>query len=204
MKIHRALLGLVATIQLSAGTALAHVLPYIALVGALRQQGFQPEAQERHFDEWAFGGVAGARRFRVRLENLLRNKIDEVEQMFVLTAAQRDKLRLAGHGDIKRLLDAIEDARREFDKAKHDIDRLREVQKDLRSVDLRVSSGPFELGSLFHKTLLKMFDEKQLKRKSPGVKGSPERAGCAILAKKLRKTLDEQEPSRSRPATTDR
>ena len=90
--------------------------------------------------------------------------------MFVLTAAQRDKLRLAGHGDIKRLVDGVEDARREFHLAKQDIDRLSEVRKQLRNVDLRVSYGPFELGSLFQKTLLKMFDEKQLKRRSPSVK----------------------------------
>jgi hypothetical protein len=119
------------------------------------------------FDDWALGGKAGAKRIRDHLERLLRKKIDEVEQMFVLTAAQRQKLKLAGHGDIKRLLDTVEDARREFELAKRDADRLNEVRKHLRTLDVVVSYGPFELGSLFDKTLRKMLFEQHLVRRSP-------------------------------------
>jgi hypothetical protein len=89
--------------------------------------------------------------------------------MFVLTAAQRDKLRLAGHGDIKRLLEEVEDSSREFDLAKQDTDRLREVRTNLRTLDLLLSDGPFELGSLFRKTLRKMFDEKKLKPRAAAI-----------------------------------
>ena len=164
MKAHRDLLGLVATIHLVVG---ASPLAASSLVQRIMNQIGAPQSS---FDELAFGGKAGARQFRVQLENLLRNKIGEIEQMFQLTAAQREKLRLAGHGDIKRLLDEIEDARREFDLARQNIDRLSAVRKLLQNFDVRVSSGPFEFGSLFQKTLLKMFDEKQLKRRTPGQK----------------------------------
>lgn len=137
-----------------------------------------PMVPDAIFDDWAFAGKPGADRFRDqvdvllknKLEGLLTKKVDEVEQMFLLTAAQRQKLILAGHGDIKRLLDSVEEARREFDLAEQDVDRLSEVRNKLRTVDLLVTYGPFELGSLFQKTLLKMFDEKQLKRRSPSVK----------------------------------
>jgi hypothetical protein len=120
---------------------------------------------EDSFDDWAFGGEDGARRFRDQLDKLLVSKILEVEQVFRLTHAQRQKLMLAGRGDLLRLLDVVEDARSEFQRARWDIDRLTELRKDLGFVDLRVTEGPFEMGSLFSKTLRKMLDEKQLVRR---------------------------------------
>jgi hypothetical protein len=128
------------------------------------------------FDEWAFGGKSGASRFRDLLERMLRKKVIDVDRMFLLTDRQRQKLRLAGHGDIKRLLEKIEDTRREFDLAKSDPERLNEVRKTLRSLESMVSLGPFEFGSLFDKTLRKMFNENQLTRRPPAEKKTSERA----------------------------
>jgi len=153
------------------------------LIPLLRLQGFQREAGQGQFDaveavlpvgppeidDPAFSGKVGAERLRNQLERLLTKRIEEIEQMFLLTDAQRQKLKLAGHGDIKRLIEMV-DERGEFILAKHDIDRLNEVRKNLRTLDLLVSNGPFEFGSFFQKTLRKMFDEKQLKIRSPGEK----------------------------------
>jgi hypothetical protein len=111
-------------------------------------------------DDWAFGGKQGFQRFRGQLDVMLTTKIHEVERTLRLTPRQRQKLRLAGHGDIARLLDLVNDARKEFELAKSDIDRLAEVQRYLRSVDLRIVSGPFESSSLFAKTLRKMAHEE--------------------------------------------
>jgi hypothetical protein len=122
------------------------------------------------FDDWAFGGKAGEQRFRNQLDKLLRRKVNEVEQFFQLTEAQRRKLTLAGRGDIQRLLEMVEDARKEFQLARTNVRRLAELQKDLRLVELRVSDGLFEMGSLFAKTLRKMVDEKQLVRRSANPK----------------------------------
>jgi hypothetical protein len=120
---------------------------------------------EDSFDDWAFGAVDGARRFRDQLEKLLRRKIHEVDQVFQLTVAQRQKLMLAERGDLLRLLDVVEDTRSEFQRARLDSDRLTELRKDLGFVDLSVTNGPFEMGSLFSKMLHKMLDEKQLVRR---------------------------------------
>ena len=95
--------------------------------------------------------------------------------MFRLTPAQRQKLKLAGHGDIKRVFESIEDARREFDLASQELDRL-EVRKELRMLDVAATYGPFETGSLFQKTLRKMYGEKQLRRRAPGEKTTSEAA----------------------------
>jgi hypothetical protein len=121
---------------------------------------------EDSFDDWAFGGKDGEKRFRGQLDKLLQRKLHEVEQVFQLSQAQRRKLQLAGRGDIQRLLDMVEDARREFQLARSNLRRLTELQKDLRLVELRVSDGLFEIGSLFAKTLRKMNGEKQLIRRA--------------------------------------
>jgi hypothetical protein len=121
---------------------------------------------EDSFDDWAFGGKAGEQRFRAQLDKLLDRKIREVEQLFRLSDAHRRKLKLAGRGDIQRLLEMVEDARREFQSARRNPRRLAELQEDIRLVELRVSDGLFEMGSLFTKTLRKMIDEKQVARRS--------------------------------------
>ena len=123
------------------------------------------------FDDWAFGGAEGLLRVRQQLDKLLDRKLREVEQIFQLTPAQRRKLRLAGKGDLLRVLDLIEDAHREFERARTDAGRLVELQKTLRLVELKVVEGPFEIGSLFSKTLRKMVDERDhpLVRRLTGV-----------------------------------
>ncbi len=117
---------------------------------------------EDSFDDWAFGGEQGEKRFRDQLDDLLHSKLQAVDRLFQLTEPQRRKVKLAGRGDIKHLLEMVNDSRREFERACLDIRRLPELQKQLRLVDLRVSIGPFEAGSILAKTLRKMFDEKEL------------------------------------------
>ena len=138
------------------------------------EDGAKPEPApiipaEDSFDDWAFGGKAGEQRFRSQIDKLLEKKIHEVEQIFQLTEVQRRKLKLAGRGDIQRLLEMVEDARREFQLARLNIKRLAELQKNLRLVELRVNDGLFDMGSLFAKTLRKMVDEKQLVRRAENV-----------------------------------
>jgi hypothetical protein len=123
---------------------------------------------EDSFEDWAFGGTEGAKRFRQQLDKLLEKKLREVEQIFLLTDAQKRKLKLAGKGDLQRLLDIVEDAHREFDHARTEASRLVELQKQLRLVDVRVSEGPFEMGSLFSKTLRKLYDADELRRRPTG------------------------------------
>ena len=117
---------------------------------------------EDSFDDWAFGGDQGEKRFRDQLDNLLQNKLWAVERVFQLTEQQRRKVKLAGLGDIKHLLEMVNDSRREFERACLDIRRLPILQKQIRLIDLRVSTGPFEAGSILAKTLRKMSDENQL------------------------------------------
>ncbi len=117
---------------------------------------------EDSFDDWAFGGEQGAKRFRDQLDILLQSKLQVVDRVFQLTEQQRRKVKLAGHGDIKHLLEMVDDSRREFQRARLDMRRLPELQRQLRLVDLRVIKGPFEADSILAKTLRKMLEEKEL------------------------------------------
>ncbi len=118
---------------------------------------------EDSFDEWAFGDEQGENRFRQQLDKLLLSKLEKIDRVFQLTEQQRRKVKLAGHGDIKHLLTLVDQSRVEFQRAVLEIGRLPELQKLLLQIDLRVSNGPFEAGSILAKTLRKMFDEERIK-----------------------------------------
>jgi hypothetical protein len=110
----------------------------------------------------------GAKTFRTHLDKLLEKRLREVEAMFALTEPQRKKLRLAGKGDIQRVLDLLDEARGEFEGARGDAGKLAELQRDLKLIEMRVSDGLFGDRSLFTKTLRKMFDDRQLTRRPAG------------------------------------
>jgi hypothetical protein len=128
------------------------------------REGATPE--DDSFDDWAFGSAEGEKQFRDQLEFLLQKKLRELDLMFQLSDSQRRKLKLAGRGDIKRLLDLVEDSRVEFERASVDLSRLPELQRLLRVVDVRVSTGAFEKGSILAKALQKMFDQEELRARS--------------------------------------
>ncbi len=114
------------------------------------------------FDDWAFGGEDGQQRFRNQLDDLLKRKLDVINRVFQLTEPQRRKVKLAGLGDIKHLIAMVDDSRREFERASFDVRRLPELRRQLHLIDVRISSGPFEAGSMLAKTVRKMFAESQI------------------------------------------
>lgn len=131
-----------------------------------------PLVPEEAFDRWIyFGGTKGPST-RVLLERMLQQRIREFEQVFILTPIQKKKLMLAGQGDIKRLLDEVEDHRREFQAARYDVDQLQRVVKDLQALRVSIALGPFGFDSLYAKSIKKMTDEGQLERRRTGERRS--------------------------------
>ena len=63
------------------------------------------------FDQWAFGGRMTGNTIRNKLDSLLTMQIEEIDRSCTLTEAQKNKLRLAGRGDMKRFLDRVEEKR---------------------------------------------------------------------------------------------
>jgi len=140
--------------------------------GSAQNEDPAPELQHtvahRAFDLEVFGSTGDAATARDFMNGLLANKISRSEGMHRCSPLEKKKLELAGHGDIKRLLDRIEEERKVFDRAWEDPGRSRESLLRLRTLRLEIRRGPFGAESLFAKTLKKMGDTEGLARGKPG------------------------------------
>jgi len=125
-------------------------------------------AQET-FDLNVFGTTGDVESARAYMDMLLTRKIYEIDRNRSLTPVQHKKLQLAGRGDIKRLLDRIEDERKTFEHLRADLDRCEKFLRRLQPLRLMVRRGPFTSESLFAKTLRKMLDEENLVSREPGL-----------------------------------
>jgi hypothetical protein len=75
-----------------------------------------------------------------------------------LSAAEEEKLILAGRGDIKRFFDRIEEMRLEFETVRKDVrgGQLFLLGPEMRSLSIEFQQGPFGDDSFFAKTLAKI------------------------------------------------
>jgi hypothetical protein len=117
-------------------------------------------------DESAFNQlVLGGRNLAVirqRLETLLTLKIDDVDRVCKLSDEQMSKLRLAGRGDIKRIDDLVERARRQLLGTDQEPSKLNIILAEVRPLHQAFESDPFDDRSIFMKTLKMSLTEPQL------------------------------------------
>jgi hypothetical protein len=117
---------------------------------------------DEDFEQWVFqneGNAAGARK---RFETLLALQVEEIDRTCHLTDAQRQKIRLMGHGDIKRMFDAYDHAKRTFNRLENDMNRLQDIMPELQPVQQAVQNGPFTEESLLLKSLRHVLTAEQL------------------------------------------
>jgi hypothetical protein len=98
-------------------------------------------------------------------ESRLKSKVDQIARGCRLNPPQKDKLLLAGRGDIVHLLDRIQDEQKQFEIVTGDDDgQIGNV--DVHAVGDPVTeltiAGPFEDGSLFAKTMKRELSMEQL------------------------------------------
>jgi len=121
------------------------------------EQAWQPNGfQVEYFDQVVFSGsrTGSAAEVRRELAHYLREKIVAVDLVCQLTDGQKQKLQLAGRGDIERLLNRVAEQRRQLQP--HDNDERRAIpqnfQLEAEAMRDAVRSDPFDDGSLFAKT----------------------------------------------------
>jgi hypothetical protein len=131
---------------------------------AVAQNVVVNEIHESNFDIWVFGNTRNNLSARDRLESLLRLNVDEVERACGLSEAQRKKLLLAGHGDLKHFLDRVEEARAVFHQLKRDQSRINEVFQMTQPLAATLRTGLFGDDSFFAKTLRSTLDPEQASR----------------------------------------
>ena len=92
---------------------LAWLAALVALASA-RAQGVQPVWTDEMFDQWVFQQSRNVAEARRRLDCMLALRIEEVDRAAQLTDAQKQKLRLAGKGDMKRFFARYETVKKKF------------------------------------------------------------------------------------------
>jgi hypothetical protein len=124
-----------------------------------QQQQFM--VADETFDQWVFGARGNALAGKTRLESALLVQIENIDRLCSLTEEQRQKLRLAGRGDIKRLLDRIEQLRKKFQLVKTDQNKINEFFQEVQPFQAELNRGPFGPGSIFSKTVKSTLTSEQ-------------------------------------------
>jgi hypothetical protein len=108
-------------------------------------------------------GTLTPERARERLDSVLLAKIATLEQSTAISKAQKEKLTLAGRGDIMRIFDRIEDRKGILNK-QIDQDEYRKLLQELRPFQLLWLQDPFREGSYFSKALKVTLEQKQAEK----------------------------------------
>jgi hypothetical protein len=107
------------------------------------------------------GGNAKA--WHANLEAFLERQVEDADRAWGLTAAQEEKLRLAGRGDMKRMFDRVEEMRREWVGMALADERSRTIHEEF--TELRIAIRPLPVDGrrwpIFTKVLGKITDEKR-------------------------------------------
>lgn len=159
----------------------------VLLEAAADEQGVvRQRVTDTTLDRWIFGPAGSGEATRAALDRLLTRRIGLVDLRCGLTDAQKRKLQLAGRGDIKRLLDRIDQIRPEFTEVKEDATRRDAffVEK-IVPFESVLHTGPFDGNSLYAKTLATSLTPEQSARRAPwtlaGYKGL-QKVGLALQA----------------------
>ncbi len=118
------------------------------------------------FDSDLFGDKSNWAAVQERLREALRIKVKTVNEFCELTGPERRKLELAGQGDIKRLVDAIENVRFQLCVV-GDVKPVEgclwasETDLEIGRIHSRFNSTLFGYGSLFDKTLRRVLSNEQ-------------------------------------------
>jgi hypothetical protein len=112
------------------------------------------------FNEWVLDGKT-----RELMEEMLRSQLarelEAIHRACELSAAQREKLRLAGEGDLKRLFRRIDRAQTEYREAGEDPQKIKECARELWWLQAKIQGGILGEASLFQKVLRQTLSRKQ-------------------------------------------
>jgi hypothetical protein len=142
------------------------------LTKALREAAAREAAIETGFDidesvfhQWIFGAGNKIVSTPDHLESMLTMAIAGVDRTCSLSGEQRQKLELAGHGDRKRFMDRVAEAKRAFERLRHDPDGPGEIIKYTQPLANAYAAGLYGEGSLFAKTLATTLTPEQQSRR---------------------------------------
>jgi hypothetical protein len=119
---------------------------------------------DANFEQWMYQDLQNAAGARARLDSQLTMRLDELTVSCELTEAQRQKLQLAGRGDIKRFFDRVEELRRKFQTVRTDQNRIGEIVQAMQPLQMTLRAGVFNENSLFAKAVRTTLSSEQSQR----------------------------------------
>jgi hypothetical protein len=134
---------------------------------APQAQGRNPRAfvyTIENFDQWVFGNGRNEAGFRRAADAQLAMKVDQIDLACGLDDAQKARLRLAGRGDLERILDAYAEKKTVFLATKGDQNRVQEVFQAIQPLQATIQAGLFGEGSLFAKSVPRALKPSQAER----------------------------------------
>ncbi|MSR60171.1 MAG: hypothetical protein EXS05_21450 [Planctomycetaceae bacterium] len=111
-----------------------------------------------------FGNGSNAVAARRQLDLLLRRKLNTVNSICRLTDSQKQKLQLAGRGDMKRLLDRLEEIGPQFQLAGNDQNKFKALVDEARLLQRSLNPAIHDDKSLFVKSLRATLKDYQFAR----------------------------------------
>ncbi len=115
-----------------------------------------------NFDRYVFGNMTTEALRRDWLDAKLDEMAERAVWRHLLTPADREKLLLAGRGDVKRFFDQVETRRAEFDRVRANLNAaIGLLNGTLQPLCREFQHGPFGDGSLYVKTLTKILADRQ-------------------------------------------
>jgi hypothetical protein len=117
---------------------------------------------EQQVDQWVFNRFGGAAPARTKIESALLLRIDDVDRVCAVSESQKQKLRLAGQGDIKRFFDRVAEIKRKA--ADGQSNPNQNIWQEIQPMQVELNTGLFGDESLFGKTIKRTLDREQAAR----------------------------------------
>jgi len=124
------------------------------------QRGFRIE----HFDQWVFRKQQTIRGAKKQLLERLEAESDSIQSTCQLADDQKEKLRLAGRGDIQDFLQLYAEIRQKFADNMDDQQAMQNIWQEIQPLQKKYNGQIYGEGSLFIKVLDNLLDEQQLAR----------------------------------------
>src|SRR5262249_11549016 len=117
--------------------------------------------EDQEFDQFIFGRPESVEEVRSRMYQTVRGQVRQLDRKYHLTAAQKEKLLLAGLGDIKHGIDRVEELRKKWQLAKYERRSAVDCMRAAQSLHGELESATASVDSLFCKTLATTITEDQ-------------------------------------------
>lgn len=121
----------------------------------------QFQLQENQFDLWVFNNQQNVANARKHLETTLKMYTADVDRSCQLTPPQRQKLTLAGRGDIYSFFERVDEARARFKASNRNQQNINELWQLAQPLQAAYRAGLFTKDSLFMKTLKRTLNAEQ-------------------------------------------